>query len=192
METIEAIKTRRSVRRVKDQEPLRETIIQLLDAARRAPNHFNTQPWHFTVLTGEGRNKLGDAYGKINQQKLENPDQETLAAAYEKGLSKAKRSPVVIVVTLEPSDQPKVKRVEEIAATACAVENMLLAARALGLGAMWRTGDPTYTDTMKQSFGVSEKGLVMGYIYVGYPEEGNAPKAPIRKSVEEISTWVSE
>lgn len=192
METIEAIHSRRSVRKVTDRVPPKETIIQLLDAARRAPNHFNTQPWHFTILIGEGRNKLGDAYGKINQQVLESRNKESLDEAYKKGLAKAKRSPVVIVVTVEPADNPKVKMVEEIAATACAIENLLLAAHALGLGAMWRTGDPAYTDTMKQSFGVSEKGLVMGYIYVGYPQEGIEAKAPVRKSVEEITTWVSE
>ncbi|MDD9147567.1 MULTISPECIES: nitroreductase family protein [unclassified Sporolactobacillus] len=192
METIEAIDTRRSVRKVTDQAVPKEEIVQILDAARRAPNHFNTQPWHFTVLTGEGRNKLGDVYGKANQQNLESKDKESLEAVYQKGLAKAKRSPVIIVVTAEPSDKPKVKMTEEIAATACAVENMLLAAHARGLGAMWRTGDAVYTDTMKQNFGISAKGLVIGCVYVGYPEEGNTLRAPARASVEEITAWVNE
>jgi nitroreductase len=177
---------------VTEQQPPKELIEKMLDAARRAPNHFNTEPWHFTVLTGEGRNKLGKVYGTLNQQKLENPDQAALDTAMKKGIAKAKRSPVVIVISIEPSDQPKVKKVEEIAATACAVENMWLTAHALGLGAIWRTGDPSYTDLMKQSFGVSEGGLVLGYLYVGYPEPGLTPKAPKRKSVDEISTWVTE
>lgn len=192
MDTLEAIKTRRSVRKVQDKLPPKDLIITLLDAARRAPNHFNTQPWHFTVLTGEGRNKLGEAYGKINQQQLENPDQAALDEALAKGIAKAKRAPVVIVITIEPGELAKVKKAEEIAATACAVENILLAAHALGLGAMWRTGEPNYTDVMKQSFGVSEKGMVLGYLYIGYPEPGVSPKPPERKSVEEISTWIEK
>ncbi|WP_100488617.1 nitroreductase family protein [Sporolactobacillus pectinivorans] len=192
MDILEAIRTRRSVRKVKDEIPPKEAILTLLDAARRAPNHFNTEPWHFFVLTGEGRTKLGKVYGKINQNGLENPDQEALDSAMEKGIAQAKRSPVVIVVTIEPSENPKVKKVEEIAATACAVENMLLTAHALGLGAIWRTGDPSYTDLMKQGFSVSDDGLVLGYLYVGYPAEDLNLKAPVRKSAEEIATWVED
>jgi nitroreductase len=192
VDALEAIKTRRSVTQLSDKVPSDELIGRLIDAARWAPNHFNTQPWRFVVLSGEGRNKLGDVYGKLNQQKLEGADEEKRDTAYRKGLEKAKRSPVIIVVTVEPSDLPKVKAVEEIAATAAAVQNLLLAAHALGLAAKWRTGDPVYTDVMKEQFGVSEKGTVLGLIYLGYPEEGITPKPPIRKSAEEMTTWIKD
>ncbi|MCL1630394.1 nitroreductase [Sporolactobacillus sp. CPB3-1] len=190
MDTIEAIKTRRSIRKVSDQEPPKKLIEQILDAARRAPNHKNTEPWHFTILTGEGRNKLGEVYGKVNQRNLGSADQATLDAAYEKGLASAKRAPVVIVVTVEPSDNPNIVEIEEFEATASAVENLLLAAHALGLGAMWRTGAAAYTEEAKRQFGVSEKGSVVGFVYVGYPVEGVDPKVPERKPVSEITTWV--
>ncbi|WKB36924.1 nitroreductase [Terrilactibacillus sp. S3-3] len=163
MDTIEAIHTRRSIRKVKEVEPKKETILKLLESARWAPNHFNTEPWRFTVLTGEGRRKLGDAYGKINQEKVKDSDDSVKEAAYEKGMNKAFRAPVIIVVSVEPSDKGKVKEVEEICAAACAVQNILLSAHDLGLGAMWRTGDPTYTEIMKQSFGTSENGTVLGF-----------------------------
>lgn len=191
MDTIEAIRTRRSVRKVKEEEPEKETILKLLESARWAPNHFNTEPWRFTVLTGEGRKKLGDAYGKINQAKVKDDDETVKEAAYEKGMIKAFRAPVIIVVSAEPSDKAKVKEVEEICATACAVQNILLAAHELGLGAMWRTGDPTYTDTMKKSFGTSENGTVLGFLYIGYPDEGKLPQPPARKAIEDITTWVN-
>ncbi|RYL91598.1 nitroreductase [Sporolactobacillus sp. THM7-4] len=192
MDTLEAIKTRRSINNLTGQVPSKELITQILEAARWAPNHFNTQPWRFTVLIGDGRDKLGDAYGKVNQRNLKDPSREMLETVYQKGFSKAKRSPVVIVVSVEPSDNPRVKKVEEIAAVSAAVQNMLLAAHALGLGAKWRTGDPAYTDIMKENFGVSEKGLVIGLIFLGYPEEGSVPEPPVRKSVEEFTTWVTE
>lgn len=191
MDTIEAIKTRRSVRKVSDQEPSKELIEQILDAARRAPNHMNTEPWHFIVLTGEGRNKLGEVYGKINKKGLEGESQENLDAAYEKGLASAKRAPVVIVVTMEPSENPRAIEVEDIAATACATQNLMLAAHALGLGTMWRTGGAAYTEEAKKQFGVSDKGRVLGFIYVGYQAEGTTPKVPERKSVAEITEWVN-
>ncbi|GEB78333.1 nitroreductase family protein [Sporolactobacillus inulinus] len=190
METIKAIQTRRSVRKVSDKEPSKELIEQILDAARRAPNHMNTEPWHFIVLTGEGRNKLGAVYGKENQKLLKDANQETVNAAYEKGIASAKRAPVIIVVTMEPSDNPRAVAIEDVAATACAVENLMLAAHELGLGSIWRTGGAAYTEEAKKAFGVSEKGRVMGFVYVGYPEEGVVPKVPERKSVAEISEWI--
>nr|WP_290443483.1 nitroreductase [Sporolactobacillus kofuensis] len=192
METIEAINTRRSVRKVTEQEPPKELIEQILDAARRAPNHMNTEPWHFIVLTGEGRNKLGEVYGKVNQKNLENADQATLDAAYEKGLNSAKRAPVVIVVTMEPSDNPRAVKIEDVEATACGVENMMLAAHALGLGSMWRSGGAAYSEEAKKQFGVSENGEVLGFVYVGYPDPDTTPKVPERKSVAEITEWITE
>jgi Nitroreductase len=192
MDTLKAIKTRHSVRKVKEEVPPDEIIRELIDAGRRGPNHFNTQPWHYFVLKGDGRARLGKVYGELAVKKLDNPDQTLKDAAMAKGIAKANRAPVVIVVTIDPSDRPKVKKVEEVAATACAVENMLLAAHSLGLGAIWRTGDDSYTEEMKQAFGVSENGLVLGYVYVGFPEDGYKPVAPERKTVDEISDWVTE
>ncbi|GAY76406.1 nitroreductase [Sporolactobacillus inulinus] len=66
----------------------------------------------------------------------------------------------------------------------------MLAAHELGLGSIWRTGGAAYTEEAKKAFGVSEKGRVMGFVYVGYPEEGVVPKVPERKSVAEISEWI--
>lgn len=190
METIDAINTRRSIRKVTEQEPSKEIIEQILDAARRAPNHMNTEPWHFTVLTGEGRNKLGEVYGKVNQKNLADADQPTLDAAFEKGVASAKRAPVIIVVTMEPSDNPRAIEIEDVAATACAVQNLMLAAHSLGLGSIWRTGGAAYSEEAKQQFGVSENGRVMGFVYVGYPDQETTPKVPERKTVAEITDWV--
>ncbi|TCP32369.1 nitroreductase [Scopulibacillus darangshiensis] len=190
MDVIEAIHTRRSLGRVKEETPEKAEIEKVLEAARWAPNHFKTEPWRFTVLTGDGRKKLGDAYGQINTEKLVDPNEEEKASAYEKGIKSALRAPVIIVVTAEPSELERVKEIEEILATGCAVQNMLLAAHANGLGAIWRTGDTAYTDIMKKSFCTSDKGIVLGYVYLGYPN-GDKPVTD-KKPVEEVTTWVSE
>lgn len=192
MDTLKAIKTRRSVRKVKEIVPPDDMIRELIDAGRRGPNHFNTEPWHYYVLKGNGRAKLGKVYGELAVKELENPDQDQKDIAMAKGIAKANRAPVIIVITVEPGNQTKVRKVEEVAATACAVENMLLAAHSLGLGAMWRTGDAAYTPEMKKAFGVSDRGLVLGYVYVGFPEDGYKPNPRERKSVDEISDWITE
>lgn len=191
MEVIEAIRTRRSVGQLKDTVPDQEIIGQMLESARWAPNHYKTEPWRFTVLTGEGRSKkLGEAYAKITLEKHESPTEEESRSAYERGVKKAKRAPVVIVVSVEPDSKDKVEWVEELAATSCAVQNMMLAAHSLGLGTKWRTGKPVYHPFMKEAFDVSSEGVVAGLLYVGYPEI--VPNAPEKKAVHEFTTWIGE
>ncbi len=60
MDTLESIKTRHSVAKVKAASLPHEMIEKLLDAGNQAPNHYKVRPWRFVVLTGNGRNKLGD------------------------------------------------------------------------------------------------------------------------------------
>lgn len=190
MDVIKAIQTRRSIGKVKDTMPDKGIVEHILESSRWAPNHYKTFPWRFAVLTGEGRNKLGEAYGKVDVEKLESPTEEERQNAYEKGLRKAKRAPVVIVIMVEPSAQEKVKWVEEVAATACAVQNMMLTAHALGLASIWRTGEPSYHAIMKETFGVSERGLVLGFLYLGYPESDKP--APEKKPYQDYTTWITE
>lgn len=190
MDVMRAIRTRRSVGKVKETVPERELIERLLESARWAPNHYKTFPWRFTVLTGEGRNRLGEAYAKISIENLSEPTDEARRDAYDRGIRKAKRAPVVIVVKVEPDPREKVKWVEEVAATACAVQNMMLTAHALGLASKWRTGEPSYHKIMKETFGVSKEGLVLGFLYVGYPE--TQPDAPEKKPYQDFTTWITE
>jgi len=191
VELAEVIKKRRSIGNLTDEVPERQLIEQLLESARWAPNHYRTEPYSFTVLSGKGRDRLGDAYGRINQEALEDTaSEEDKQAAYEKGMKKAHRAPYIIVVRLEPSSLAKVVFAEEIAATACAVQNILLSVTDLGLGAIWRSGDPAYHPIMKEAFDVSEEGLVFGCVYVGYP--AIVPQDPKKRSLDNIVTWVSE
>ncbi|MGP4080854.1 nitroreductase family protein [Pseudalkalibacillus sp. R45] len=187
MDIIEAIRTRRTIGKVKDQVPDKELIKTILEAGTWAPNHYRTEPWNFIVLSGKGRDVLGKIYGEIAVEDLTDPTEEEIDLAKEKGLKKARRAPVIIVIVMEPSDQEKVVWVEEVAACACAAQNMMLAAHSLGLGSIWRTGQPTYTPKMKEAFRVSEKGQIMGFLYVGYPAA--EPKASPRKPISEKTQW---
>ncbi|HEX7064301.1 MAG TPA: nitroreductase [Bacillales bacterium] len=188
MEVWEAIHSRRSVGKVSEKVPEKEKLEKMLEAARWAPNHHKTEPWHFHVLIGDGRDKLGKAYGKINLEKLKDPDGGERELALESGLKKARRSPVVIVAAVEPDQGSKIEPIEEAAATACAVQNMLLAAHEMGLGVKWRTGKPANHPIMKEAFNVSEKGWILGLLFVGYPDE--EPEAPIKKEPEAYTTWL--
>jgi nitroreductase len=97
---------------------------------------------------------------------------------------------VIIAVAAVPSDAPKVIEIEEVAATAAAVENMLLAAAALGLGAMWRTGKPAYDPAVKEFLGLPEHAHIVAFVYLGYPDLPELPDR--RRDVSPHVTWRNE
>lgn len=174
---LSAIRERRSQGKVRPERPPREAIEQILEAATWAPNHRLTEPWRFVVLAGEARRDFGRALAEA--QTRDRPagdaaDPAEAARAAEKAAAKPLRAPVVIAVAVEPGVGPKIVEIEEVAAGAAAVQNMLLAAQALGLATIWRTGAPTYDPAVKAFFGLGPGAHLLGFVYVGYPD-GPAP-----------------
>ncbi|MGO4887351.1 nitroreductase [Anaerobacillus sp. MEB173] len=188
MDVFEAIRQRRSIGKVKPDPIEKEKIEKLLEAATWAPNHFHTEPWKFFVLTGEGRRPLGRTLAAIAKESMDDPSTTENQAKLKKAEEKPFRAPVVIAVAVIPSDNPKVINIEEVGAVNAAIQNMLLAAHALGLGAIWRTGKPTYHSKMKQLFGLREQDEVLGFIYLGYPDM--SPLKGKRVSFTEKTKWI--
>lgn len=167
---LEALRTRRMMPRVRPERPPRELVERVIQAAAWAPNHYKTEPWRFIVLAGKAREELGDVMEAALRAQLDDPGGAESAALLERERRKPLRAPVIIVVAIAPSDQPKVMPIEELAAGAAAVQNMLLAAQALGLGAMWRTGTPAYDPGVKRHLGIPSHGHLLAFVYLGYPD----------------------
>jgi nitroreductase len=181
METYEAITTRRSVPKVTDERPDSATIARLLDAGVRAPTHHLTQPWRFIVLTGDALKEMGDAWAAGAER--EGKDPESVRA-------KPLRAPVIITVIETPKHHlRKVQEVEEHHAVGAAMQNMLLAAHAMGLGAMLRTGPAAHIPEVHDYLGLGESELVAGYVYVGYPEPGADRPQTRRTDAADITEW---
>ena len=188
MEVLEAIRTRRQMGKVKDERPPRELVQRLIEAACWAPNHFMTQPWRFVVLTGRARDELGEVMARALAARLQHQGKaatdEQLAAERARPL----RAPVVIVAAVEPNTtDPRVVEVEEIVAGAAAVQNLLLAAHALGLATAWRTGDAAYDPMVKEHLGLSPRAHILGFIYLGYPDGELPPPKP--RDPASRTTW---
>jgi len=169
------LRVRRSMARVKADRPPRALVQQVLEAAVWAPNHRRTEPWRFTVMAGRAREQLGAVMAASLQARLpatqgDQPGAESETARLDRERSKPLRAPVVIAVAAVPSDRPKVVEIEEVAAVAAAVQNMLLAAEALGLGAMWRTGEPAYDPAVKRFLGLPDRAYLLAFVYLGYPD----------------------
>jgi nitroreductase len=184
MDTIEAIRGRQSIGAMKADAVPRGVIEQLLDAAVQAPNHYKVFPWRFVVLTGDGRNKLGEAMAEMLHRRF--PQVE--AAGLDRERAKPLRAPVVIAVGVDLPTESKLLEIENICAAAAACENLLLAAVALGLGGYWRTGDAARDPDIKRFLGFAPDQPVIAFLYIGYP--ANWPPRPERPGFEERTTWV--
>ena len=188
MELVEAIQSRRSVGRVK-QDPVPEELIErILESAVHAPNHKITEPWSFHVFTGKGRGELARARAETArlQAESEGEDEEMAAGRISRERKKAFRAPVVIAV-ISAAGRDEVETLENYAACAAAVQNMQLTAHALGLASMWRTGPVAYHDYMREFFGLGEGDAIVAYLYIGYPDMGERPRR--RQPAREKTVW---
>lgn len=184
MDVLEAISTRQSIKKVLP-DPVPHAVIEhLLAAAVQAPNHHKVRPWRFVVLTGAAREKLG-AVMAASLQRLQ-PDLPESALEIER--AKALRAPLLIAVGVDQPDDPRVVEIENICAAAAAAQNLLLAAHALGLGAIWRTGAAATDPAVKDFLGFAPEQHIIAIIYIGYPD-GDRP-LPQRPSFEERTVWM--
>jgi nitroreductase len=188
LELEEAIQSRRSVGRVKQDPVPKELIERILESAVHAPNHKMTEPWLFHVFTGKGRGELARARAETArlQALSDGEDEEMAAGRISRERKKAFRAPVVIAV-LCAAGRDEVETLENYAACAAAVQNMQLTAYSLGLASMWRTGAMAYHDHMREFFGLGEDDTIVAYLYLGYPDMGERPRR--RQPASEKTTW---
>ena len=184
MDAIKAILTRHSIANIKPDPVPRQVIEKLLHAAVQAPNHYKVRPWRFIVITGKSREKLGEVMAQSIKEKT--PDLSELALDKER--AKPLRSPALIAVGVDKPGDPRVLEIENICATAAAVENLLLAAHAEGLGAKWRTGPAARDPKVKDFLGLEPDQQLIGFIYLGYPEL--SPPTDERPGYEDRTVWM--
>lgn len=190
MEVLEAIKTRRSIGKLKDTPLPRELIEEIIEAGTWAPNRYLTEPWRFFVISGDGRKKLSKVMEDIAIQSGVDPNSQEGKEKLEKEKGKPYRAPVIIAVAAEVTEDEKVIRIEELGAVDAAIQNMLLAAHGLRLASVWKTGKACYSPMMKNFFGLKEKDEVLGLIFLGYPDMDKKP--PKKKSGTELTKWIDE
>ena len=160
MDALEALLTRRSVRKFKPDPVSREALARIVDAGRLAPTARNVQPWEFVVVTdGDVRRRLAELseFGKF-----------------------IANAPACIVV-LATATRYYVE--DGSAATA----NMLVAARALGLGSCWVAGEKkTYAPEIVATCGAPSHLRVVSLIAIGHPVEIPSPE---KRTLDDVLHW---
>ncbi len=165
-----------------------EIIRQILENANYAPNHKKTEPWRFTVFSGEGLRYFAELQAGIYKQYSGSSYNE---GRYQKLLEYPLHSSHVISIGMKRNEKNILPEIEEIEATACAVQNMFLTVTAYGLGSYWTTAGITYFKEAKEYFGLSENDKLLGFFYIGYVEKPFSLPAK-RTSIEAKVKWINK
>jgi len=192
MNTLEAIEARRSVRKFKDDPIERETVERLLDAAVLAPSAKNSQPWRFTVATGEKHEELLGVLRKgIENRKAEGESIGTVEGT----LRVMEQAPLTILVHNADGIHPWKARKEHeswwdiatVQSVGAAIQNMLLAATDLGLGSLWIADVWEAYPEINEWLGTDDQ--LVAAVSFGRPNVN--PPAPARKSMEDVVRWLA-
>ena len=175
MDVFETMMSRRSIAKlggdVSDAD-----LRRLIEVAVSAPNHKLTRPWRFTIVRGEARVRLGEAWSQIVAAETTLTG-ELRDDAVRREAAKPLRAPIIVVASTRTSSDPIVAD-EDFAATAAAVQNVLLGAHALGLGAIWRTGAMARREGINAFLGLEPHDRIVAFVYVGERAAALPPVPP--------------
>lgn len=143
--------------------PSQAEIDAALDAALRAPDHGQCQPWRFRLIRGEARRELSDLLVRAALAR----DPATPAQQLEKFRMTPLTAPLGIAVGAALKDHAKVPEVEQLLAVGAAVMNLLNVFHAQGYGAIWLTGPNSYDPAVARALGFGPGQRHLGFVYVG-------------------------
>lgn len=186
-EVIENIKNRRSVRHFSNRKIEIETIKEILEAGNYAPSGANIQPWRFVIITSDDiRKKLAHNAKPVYKNFIANADEsfKNMRKEIDQSLEDSiyYNAPALIFVIGK-----KMVSYELDCPMVC--QNMMLAARSMGIGSCWIAfGQMGLNEEIKTSvLRVTENEVIYGPIAFGYPIK-EFPQAPIKKEV--VADWV--
>jgi len=168
MTNIEFLLQRQSTPLLTTPAPNNGDLEKILAAGMRVPDHACLQAWHFTVITGDGLQRLSDLL--VQSSDSQSPNLEKIAKM-------PFRAPMIIVVSTEFVDHEKVPNQEQLITAGCGAHAMQMAATALGYGAMWRTGSVAYNSKVKQGLNIKPHDEIAGFLYIGTPCKEQSLKA---------------
>ena len=202
------MRSRRSIRRFRPEPLPRELIERVLEAAVTAPSASNKQPWRFLVVTdAKTKHDLADAVRTAVDRVAPHvvPMFEQSFRTYSDYFICFEDAPVVIVPifkqlallsnmvddTIDAQDRQSIEHMEHtssIVSTSLAVQNLLLMAHELGLGATVMTGPMVALESVLEIIGIPEGWEVVALVPLGFPAEEPSPTE--RKPVDRVVRWI--
>lgn len=190
---LEAIYSRRSIRKYTDEQVSRHIIEQIIDAGRVAPSAKNRQPWKYLVYSGEEKDKLLAVMEKAIKMGEINPRLPLSTS----GILDAKNTlrimetaPIVIVVLNTNGKSPFIQmdaddrftEMNDLLSIGASIENMLLKAEELNIGTLWIGNTCFAYQELMEYIGATAE--LVGAIALGHKAE--APSMRPRKKIEDI------
>jgi nitroreductase len=163
MELFDAIDTRSSAARLTGPAPTAEQFARLIEAAGHAPDHGRMKPWRFIPVNGAAREPFAIAAANARRVRMPNMTEEQVELEREK----VRRAPSILVAGCAVQDNPKVPEIEQVVAVGAAVQNLFLAAHALGYGVMWKTGPAAYDPQVKTTLGLAPSDHIVAILHLG-------------------------
>jgi nitroreductase len=202
MHISEVIRERRSIRKFEDRDIPKEVLEEILEDALWAPSGMNKQNWEIVVVRGEKKDKLIEVIGgagahlKSRLEKFFPEKMVSLTLQFFKNLGGA---PVILLVYV-PRTYVELNskmsnleryynehdRVGNFLSAAALIQNILLSAKARGLGTCWMTGPKYVEDQINEFLGMEKDKELVSVIPIGYPDQ--KPPAPPRKG--EKIRWI--
>ncbi|MCC5920406.1 MAG: nitroreductase [Cyclobacteriaceae bacterium] len=167
-----------------------EIIQNILENAAYAPSHRLTFPWYFRVFSGEGRNRLAEFQSSLYKQKADERG-DFSQDKFELLKSRPLECSHVIAIGMRRDPKLSVPEIEEVSATAMAVQNMYLTASAYRLAAYWGSGGITYMEEAKPFFELKPEDKLLGFFYLAHNKMSKWPQGKAR-SIDGHVVWVKE
>ena len=167
-----AIRTRRTHKAYTSRPVDPETLKELFEVARWAPNHHVTNPWRFRVIGPQTLERLA-----------EEAERDKPGSA-----QKLRRAPTLVAVTARRDDDDPDQAREDLLATGVAAYIVLLAAHARGLAGYWRTVPLLSTPGARSLLAIPDDEEPVGLLYLGHPIQDQ--RVPPRAPVEEIASFL--
>ena len=173
METLSAIHGRRTIHQYVDSEVPIEVVKTCIEAAHQAPNHKFTWPWGFVYVGPETRHGLFEM--ALDMRKAT----AGLSPQAEKLIRTKFLNPGGLVVVTQAECDDAFREREDYAATACAIQNFMLAAYDQGYGTKWSTGSVTRLDEVYALFKIDQRRFkIVGFIWIGEPAQEPVVERP--------------
>ena len=197
----EVIYTQRAIRYWQDRKVPRELLEQVIEAGSKAPSGSNLQPWVFLVVDDdEKRATISAALREVFEasparqlveagENSEDRTQRLMLRGAREFFLKLEKAPALIVPCLYGLNSPTQDPASLLAGSSIytAVQNIMLAARALGLGTVMTTAQGMIEGTLRETLRIPEDAYPVAFIPIGYPDANFGPTS--RKGLEEILCW---
>lgn len=158
---LQLLHDRRTVSRLVAPGPDPDELAAMLAAADAAPDHGQLHPWRLLALSDDERARVSEAYAAAQRERDDDPDLVARAAA------KPLRGPCLVIALARSVEHPKVPPWEQLAAAAAAVQNLCLAATALGYASAWRTGWFIEHADVLAAVGAAQDERIIGMVHLG-------------------------